>query len=142
MILVELGGGQHSLSHNLFVSILIPIKVWRTSPRQVRISLILHSMCNYSSSPGNSSQNPLEQLSYLSVRLLEMVPTVASSHISSHLIILMDLIKLYIRSPGHYCFCQRLNDTFVSARDNILVKRQTTSNTASDINKVIGSSVI
>ena len=27
-ILEDLSGGQHSLSHNLFVSILIPIKVW------------------------------------------------------------------------------------------------------------------
>ena len=75
LILIELGGGQYCLSHNLFVSILIPVKVWRTFPRQVRISLIGHSVCNYSSSPGDRSRNPLEQLSYLSVRLLEMVPT-------------------------------------------------------------------
>ena len=75
LILIELGGGHHSLSRNLLVSILIPVKVWRTFPRQVRISLIGHSVCNYSSSPGDRSRNPLEQLSYLSVRLLEMVPT-------------------------------------------------------------------
>ena len=50
----------------------------------------------------------------------------------------MDLIKLYFRSPGHYCFYQKLNATFVSARNNSLVKWQTTSNMASDITKVIG----
>ena len=59
LILIELGGGQYCLSHNLFVSILIPVKVWRTFPRQVGISLIRHSVCNYSSSPGDRSQNPL-----------------------------------------------------------------------------------
>ena len=74
------------------------------------------SMCNASSSSGNRSPNPLEQLSYLSVRLQKRFPPVASSHISSH-----GSYKT-VRSPGHHHVYQGLNDTFVNARDNTLVK--------------------
>ena len=89
------------------------------------MSLILHSMFNYSSSPAKLAKilwnNYLTCLS----SSWKWSPPVASCHIWSHLIILTDLIKLYIRSPGHYCFHQRLNDTFVSARNNMaqMVKR-------------------
>ena len=95
-------------------------------------------MCNYSSSPGNSSQNPLDQQSYLSVRLLEMVlsccffPYLESPYYDhgSYKTVLGHLVIIV--------FYQRLSDTFVSARNNIFVKWQTISDIAGDINKVIG----
>ena len=36
---------------------------------------------------------------------------------------------------GYYHFCQRLRDLFVNVRNDALLKRENTSNTANDINK-------
>ena len=118
LILVELGGGQHSLSHNLFVCILISIKVWEESS-QVRwgshwwappCAMLLLVLVTGARIPWNNGLTCLSGFRNGSLLLLLPIFQV------------MDLIKLYVRSPGHHHVYQGLNDTFVNARDNTLVK--------------------
>lgn len=85
------------------------------------MSLILHSMFNYSSSPGKLAKNPLEQLSYLSVKLLGNGPHLLLLAISRvKFYYTHGSYKLYFRSPGHYCFYQKLNATFVMQETTVL----------------------
>ena len=111
LILVELGGGQH-----LFVCILISIKVWEESSQvrwgshwwAPRCAILLLVLVTGARIPWNNG------LTCLSGQ--KRFPPVASSHISSH-----GSYKT-VRSPGHHHVYQGLNDTFVNARDNTLVK--------------------
>ena len=121
LILVNLGGGQHSLLHNPVHFSFIFNKIWEASltnlSQELRISLIDHS---------NAVTRPvLETVASASEPLALRVPQPPGN--GSLLLLLpifrvMDLIKLYVRSPGHHHVYQRLNDTFVNVRNNTLVK--------------------